>query len=113
MLLALSSAARQSELQALDLNYMRDKGNEIEFQIEGLTKVRKPGDPPKKVSLAKFTENKNIDVVDCLRTYILRTREWRKTGKQNRLLLSTIKPHKPYHTSTSTIAGWLKTVMKM
>jgi hypothetical protein len=43
MLLALTSAKRQSDLHAIDLAFMKSLPEGVEFKIPGLTKTRIPG----------------------------------------------------------------------
>lgn len=43
MLLALTSAKRQSDLHALDLTFVQFLTEGVEFRIPGLTKTRTPG----------------------------------------------------------------------
>ena len=52
-----------------------------------------------------------IFVVTALDEYILRSSEWRKESNQTQLLLGTIRPYK--EVVSSTISGWVKTVLKL
>jgi site-specific recombinase XerD len=109
MLLALTTAARASELQGLDLQFMKDRGHEIEFEIPKLTKTRRPGQKPQVITVKQFQENNNLDATQCVRDYILRTKNWRQTQTQHKLLLGIVNPHRPV--ATSTIGNWLKALM--
>ena len=108
-LIALTSASRASEIRALDLEHMVDTGLDIEFTIPGLTKTRRPGDKPVKVSMKSYDECKVLDVRRCILDYIKRTAAWRVDADKHKLLLSTIKPHNPV--ATSTISGWIKSTL--
>ena len=107
MFMALTSAGRSSELNALDLRYMADKEDVITFTLGKLTKSRKYGSPPLSVSFYVFTEDPALCVAQTRRDYVQRSNLWRKRNVQSKdqLLLSYIEPHKPV--KSCTIAGWL------
>ena len=109
MLLALTTASRASEIQGLDLEFMSDKGNVIDFTLSKVTKTRKVGQRPLTISLVQFEAKPLLDVVECIRVYIRRTLPWRVNQTQHQLLLGTVSPHKPV--VTSTISNWLKQLM--
>lgn len=109
MLLALTTAGRASDLQALELDYMADKGDRIEFTLTSPTKTSKPWKPRPVLVVKEFPGRPLVDPASCLRNYIRRTRLWRKTKYQHRLLLGLVPPHNPV--VTSTISNWLKKVM--
>ena len=67
MLLALSSANRASEVQGLNLEYMKDEGGYVEFTINKLMKTRQVGDKPQVVTFHQYPV---LDVTACLRAYI-------------------------------------------
>ena len=50
MLLALASAGRSSDLRALDIRYMTITDNSISFELGVLTKSRRKGQPPIKLT---------------------------------------------------------------
>ena len=108
MLIALSSANRASEVQGLNLEYMKDEGDYMEFTINKLTKTRRVGDKPQVVTFHQY-EDPVLDVTTCLRAYITRTAHWRKSRQHHQLLLGIVAPHKPV--CTSTISNWLKQMM--
>ena len=112
MLLALASAGRSSELNALDLRYMADKEDVITFTLGKLTKSRKFGSPPLSVSFHALKEDPTLCVVQTIRDYVQRSNLWRKRNvlSKNQLLLSYIEPHKPV--VSCTIAGWLIKTLK-
>ena len=88
---------------------MLDKGNSIEFHIEGLTKTRRVGQGPVIVNFSAYTADKRLDVVECIRAYIARTHHKRKEHTQ--LLISFNQPHNPI--VSCSIARWLRTIMHM
>jgi site-specific recombinase XerD len=110
MLLALTTANRASEIQGLDLEFMSDEEECITFTINKLTKTRRVGGKPQKVTVHQFQEDPSLDVVECIRAYIRRTHSWRLTTRQHRLLLGIVAPHNPV--CTSTISNWLKQMME-
>jgi hypothetical protein len=110
MLLALTAASRASELQSLNTKLMTNKTDSIQFTLDKPNKTTKPGKPLPKVTFYKYDKDASLDVVNCLETYLDKTKSWRINSDYNRLLLSTVSPHKPV--ATSTISNWLKTLLK-
>lgn len=110
MLIALTTANRASEIQAMNLEFMMDKGDNVVFSLPKITKTMRPGAKPHQVTLWEYAE-KVLDVTHCLRTYIRRTAAWRKKKEQHQLLLGITEPHKPV--KTCTISNWLKKLMAM
>jgi site-specific recombinase XerD len=110
MLIALTNVTRAHEIQGLDLKYVEDHGEKIIFHIPGLTKTKRPGNSNKEVILQEYEEEKTLDVVDCFRHYIGRTKTWRDgENKESQLFLSLVFPHNPV--TSSTISRWLKDIM--
>jgi integrase len=72
-----------------------------------LLKQSKPGHHLADITIDKFKKNKCLCVVATLKEYINRTSELR--GSENKLLISTQKPHKGVH--KSTVSRWVKTAM--
>jgi hypothetical protein len=111
MLLALASAGRGSEIHQLNPKLMTDRGNSLEFHIEGLTKTKRPSKPYVTIKILEFTQDQALNVVETVRKYLARTKPLRKVEKQkSQLLLSFVKPHKAVH--KCTIARWLKLTMQ-
>ena len=108
MLLALASAGRSSGLRALDLRYMTVKESCIVFELGRLTKSRKKGQCPLKLTFTAFDTNPDLCAVSTINCYLERTKGWRSDCNKNQLLLSYIKPHK----EVVPIAGWLVQMMK-
>jgi hypothetical protein len=109
MLMALTGAVRQSELQLLQVNHMLDKGDTIQFLIGGLTKTRKVGQGPVSLEFATFPQDTKLDVVRCIRAYVARVARLR--GNHNQLLVSYVKPHKPI--VACSVARWLQLTMEL
>ena len=110
MLLALASAGRSSDLRAPDLRYMTVKESCIVFELGRLTKSRKKGQCPLKLTFTAFDTNPDLYAVSTINCYLERTKGWRSDCNKNQLLLSYIKPHK--EVVPCTIAGWLVQMMK-
>ena len=109
MLLAITTASRASELQALHLNLMADKGHFISFTLSTPSKTCKPG-RRRIITVNEYKPRPLLDPVACTRNYILRSQTWRDNAKRQKLLLGIVKPHNPV--ASSTISHWLKTIME-
>jgi len=108
MLMALASASRASEIHLISIKNMVDSDNKIQFGLDGLTKVRRPGEMAQVICFETYPENPKLDVVHCIRAYMEKTKELRKSEQ---LLVTLKKPHKG--ASTSTISRWLKSCMEV
>lgn len=109
MLLALTSAKRQSDLHAIDLAFMRSLPEGVEFKIPGLTKTRVPG---KEVVFffPAFKDKPKLCPVQCLQEYLRRTHDQRPDGAGSQpLFLSTNRPFTPV--SPTSIGRWLKDIL--
>ena len=110
MLLGLTNAGRAQEIQSLNPNLMQDYGNRLVFPIARLTKVKRPAKPTVSFELLQFDGDELLDVVQCVRIYLERTRNWRTTiSRQEQLLLAIVRPHNPV--AVSTVSRWLKELM--
>lgn len=109
MLLALCSASRGSEIQYLDTRYMARTHCSYIFKFGEITKTRRKGSCPPTAEFYEFSENRNLCVVYFLDHYLQRSKNWRM-GTKFQLLLGTVKPHT--QVVSSTIAGWVKLVLK-
>ena len=110
MLLALTSAKRQSDLRALDLAFMQYLPEGVEFRIPGLTKTRVPG---KNVTFffPALKGNLQLCPVACLKEYIKKTEIHRShSGLSQPLFLATQRPFSPI--SSTSIDRWLKLTLK-
>jgi len=110
-LLALVFAARGHELKLLDLTSISRFHDKLIFHILEVTKTSGPGKPLKSFELLKYPYSENLNPVTCFEAYCAQTAAQREQNSIRKpLFLSYVQPHKPV--KTSTIAGWLKTVMK-
>ena len=107
MLLALTTACRGAEIRVFKVSLVGDKGTEMTLATDELSKTSRPGKKPRSITVVEFRDH-SLDVVGCLRTYLERTKCWRK-GDHDQLLLSFRQPHSAV--TTSSIARWLKVVM--
>ena len=106
MLLALTSAKRQSDLRALDLASVQFLPEDVEFRIPGLTKTRAPG---KDVVFffSALKDNVQLCPLACLREYIKKTAKLRNhSGVSQPLFLAIQKPYSPVW--STSIGRWLK-----
>ena len=110
MLLALASAGRSSDLRALDIRYMTITDHSISFELGVLTKSRRKGQPPIKLTFDRFDSDPLVCVVSTISCYLDRSKAWRAGSDKTQLLLSYIRPHK--EVVPCTIAGWLVELMK-
>ena len=110
MLLALASAGRSSDLRALDIRYMTINDNSINFELGVLTKSRRKGQPPIKLTFDRFDSDSLVCVVSTISCYLDRSKAWRAGADKTQLLLSYIRPHT--EVVPCTIAGWLVELMK-
>ena len=111
MLMALVSAYKKSELHKLNPALMTDKTDiKVIFHIADLTKSKRPSKPHISVIFQKYDEDPQLDVIECLRTYITMTKNYRVAENQKQsLFLSYKAPFKPV--ATCSIARWLTLVM--
>ena len=112
LLMALVSANRTSQLQALDLQLRSYSPNGVTFQLASLTKKRKTGAPLKECFFASFAQDSRLCVVQCLRAYEKATENPRniQPGAPPPLFLSYVKPYKPV--TSQRIAHWIKDTLK-
>ena len=112
ILMALVSASRVSELQALDLRYRLYRPDGAHFELPSLGKKRAVGAPPKHVVFEAFPSDKKLCVVECLRRYEERTIHFRSGGadQPNPLFISYVKPHKAI--TSQRLAHWIKNIME-
>ena len=97
ILMVLVEASRISELGALDIRYRVYKPEGVLFRLANLTKKRKVGAPPKEVFFGAYPPDERLCVVETLKQYESRTKQYRKregAEAEERLFLSYVKPHK-------------------
>ena len=58
----------------------------------------------------EYTQDETLCVMTTLDEYIAQTEKWRSGEEHSQLFLSYIHPHKPM--VSSTILGWLKTILQ-
>ena len=85
--------------------------NKYSFSFIKLSKSWRQGQKPPVVEFCSYSDDKDLYVLTALDVYILRFSEWRKESNQTQLLLGTIRPYKEVF--SSTISGWVKTVLKL
>ncbi|PFX12724.1 hypothetical protein AWC38_SpisGene23265 [Stylophora pistillata] len=110
ILLALISAKQQSDLHALDLEFVQFLPEGVEFRIPGLTKTRTPG---KDVVFffPALEDNVQLCPMACLREYIKKTEKLCNHGGVNKpSFLATQKPFSPV--SLTSISRWLKLTLQ-
>ena len=105
-LIALTSSGRSSEITYLDTRYRVFKNNSVIFHFSKLTKTWKKGQSPPTFELNSFTGEDKLCVIQCLKRYLVVSKQWRKNPGSDQLLLSHIKPHGPV--TVSTVSRWLK-----
>ena len=108
MLLALTCAGRSSDLNALDIRFMKLEDESVTFNLAKLTKSRRKGKPPLKIMLKSFPENLKLCILTTLKVCFSRTTKFRerKDGiPRSQVLLSFVEPHRAV--VPCTIAGWL------
>ena len=88
---------------------MQDKGMEIWFRVDALTKTKRPSKPHMTLKWVQFEGDDRLDVVKCIRVYIHKMEQVR--GKEDQLLISYVKPYRAVQ--TCTIARWLKCAMQV
>ena len=103
MLLALSAAARASEICNLAIRYLVKHASGYTFTFSKLSKTRKQGKPIPSVNYFSFPEEKHLCVCHNIDMYLKRSEKWR--GDENQLLLSYIKPHKTCSNMLSVSVG--------
>ena len=113
ILLAMTSLERVSEVVAHDLRFRRFLPEGVVFELPELVKKSRFQQGFKRSFHARFPENPNLCVVQCLQEYEKRTKEFRPqidNSKANRLLLSYIRPHKPI--TSDTLSRWVVEFLK-
>ncbi len=83
------------------------------FNLPGLSKTARPGDPPKVSFHAAFPSDVDLCPVKYLRCYEAVTSGLRPSDPSlpNNLFLSYIRPHKPV--TSPSVARWMKSVLEL
>ncbi|XP_072179676.1 uncharacterized protein [Diadema setosum] len=107
-LMALTSAQRTQTLMCLSVTSLHLEENKASFKISDLLKTTsKSNFADQTLTLSSFGQNSKLCVVKTLREYLDRTKSLRT---DERLFVSTIKPHKGI--TSATLARWMKTVLR-
>lgn len=106
MLFLLLSAQRCQTLHLVQLSDIKLTDDEVFIAPNHILKHTKPGKHLDIIRFKAYPKNVNLCIVTIIKEYIKRTKDLRNTEK---LLISTIKPHK--QVSKSTISRWIKLVM--
>ena len=111
MLLALTRPSRSSDLANLDIRYQRYLPEGVTFQPVALAKQMRQNKQMADFFFPKYPDDPRLCPVATLQAYEQKTRDLRQGGSpdHHKLLLPTIKPHRPV--SPSTIARWLRMVL--
>lgn len=111
--MALVSANRTSELQALDLHFRSYTPDGVLFKLSSLTKKGKVGAILKECFFASFPHDNCLCVVQCLQVYEEVTKKYRdiQASMPSPLFLSYVRPHKPV--TSQRIAHWIKDTLRM
>ena len=96
MLVALTSAARGSEICFLNINYFVRHSSGHVFQFGRNTKTSKEGKPGNPIRCRHFEENRSLCVCNHIDLYTDKTKDFRH--KESQLLLSFIKPEEAVST---------------
>ena len=113
MLIALVTASRCSSLTAIDINHMsKSSDGSYVFWLVKPSKRVTVNKPFHNFRIARFQANRNLCPVRTLQEYLNRTSHLRDNADSSmtQLLLSYSKPYHPV--VSSTVARWLKTVLK-
>ena len=113
MLMALTRPSRSADLCMLSIDQYRLTPESLSFIPTGLTKQSRVSNITNEIFFNRFTEDESICPVTTTLQYIRRTESLRLPStmdKQMKLFISWIKPH--HSVTSSSIARWLKTILK-
>ena len=82
MLLALTAAARASEVCYLDIRYLVKHSSGYTFQFSRVTKTARRGKPRTPIKYCVFQDNKNLCVCHHIDLYLDRSKHWRNNEQQ-------------------------------
>jgi integrase len=106
VLFLLVSAQRCQFLHLVEIDDIIITKDKLVIHPNHLLKQSRPGFKPETISLDAYPSERNLCIVQCFHEYIQRTNGLRTC---NRLLISTIKPHKAI--SKSTLSRWVKFIL--
>ncbi len=101
------SAQRCQTLHLIELSDISFQSNSVTIRPTHLLKQTKPGHHLDNIVLEKYANNSKQCIVSAFQQYISRTNPLRDS--ENKLLISTQRPHKAV--STQTVSRWVKTLM--
>ena len=90
----------------MNIDLMISEADKVTMFVPELLKQSRPGHHPDPMELLRYPDQE-ICVVSHLEQYIEKTKE---LPKDQNLMISFVKPHKPI--TTSTISRWCITVLK-
>ena len=114
-LVAITTFRRASDIQALKLGpgnvSIQNRG--ITFIRQGLSKSDKQNHVNSKIFVPSFNEDKSLDPVRVLKSYLKRTEKFKNFGHEAKfsVFLSFVDPHKPV--TSQTISKWLMSLIKL
>ena len=108
MLLALSRPSRSADLASLDLSHRVYKPDGVCFYPSALSKQSRQSSQIVHFFFPPLVDDPQLCPVAALKAYEKRTLLLR--GKETKLLVAMIKPHKAI--SSSTVARWLKSLLE-
>ena len=108
MLVSLVTAQRRQSLHMLDINFMSQTSDALEFVLSEHIKQSRPGYEPPSLILKPFAQDLRLCVFEHMKAYLTQTERLR--GSATKLFISFSKPFKPV--SRDTISRWIRTVMK-
>ena len=110
-LIDLIAPDRSGDLAKKDLRFCTFLPECVSFNLPGLSKTSRPGDPPKICFHAAFAEDTRLCPVDCFKTYEHATIDYRPKDTQqvDPLFLPYIRLFKSV--TASTLARWVKSLL--
>ncbi|XP_052228467.1 uncharacterized protein LOC127842790 [Dreissena polymorpha] len=108
ILIALAKAARIQTVQLLSVNNLKKLRSKFVVYFDGLLKQSRPSCNQSYIELTAYPQDRRLCVYTVVKEYLVCTKPAR-TGDNDRLLLSLIKPYKAV--SRDTVSRWIKTVM--
>ena len=108
MLVALVTAQRGQSLHMLDVGFMTEFADGLEFVLPEHVKQSRPGYQPPSIILKAYPADRRLCVFRHMKKYLKRTKPSR--GSETRPFISVVKPFKPV--SRDTISRWIRLVMR-
>ena len=109
--MGLSSTSRASAIHHLDERYMLRPEGKFLSTFHKLRKSWKYWKAPPSLEFCKYTEDRNLCVVETLNENIKRTYQWRTEKRRSQLLLSFIESY--VEVSNTTVSRWIKESLKL